>query len=112
MEVRMKFIFTIRKIFNRFLLKKCELNESEWRLQSQESFLKGMKLIKKEYKKYSDTWDHDHCAFCFDKFFEAPGYLHEGYATEDEYYWICETCFHDFKERFEWVIVEDSDDEC
>lgn len=27
--------------------------------------------------------DHDHCAFCWDKFAEYDGCLHEGYCTED-----------------------------
>ena len=31
--------------------------------------------------------------------------LHEGYCTLDEYHWIGDKCFNDFKELFEWRIV-------
>jgi hypothetical protein len=37
--------------------------------------------------------------------------LHEGYATvafgerSDDYYWICASCFNDFKEQFRWKLV-------
>ena len=48
--------------------------------------------------------DHDHCAFCWDKFAEYDGCLHEGYCTEDGRDWVCEECFNDFKERFQWRV--------
>ena len=48
--------------------------------------------------------DHDHCAFCWDKFAEYDGCLHEGYCTEDCYDWICDACFNDLKECFRWRV--------
>ena len=80
----------------------------DWRLQGQEKYLKGVTLHRKRYQRYSNTWDHDHCAFCWAEFAEAdliPDALHEGYATADNYYWVCENCFEDFKERFGWREV-------
>jgi hypothetical protein len=32
--------------------------------------------------------------------------LQEGYATEDNYRWICEECFEDFKDLFDWKVMQ------
>ncbi len=69
----------------------------------------GIDLCWKTYQRYSQTWDHDHCEFCGAKFAESaqiPDALHAGYATLDEYRWVCEVCFGDFRERFGWNVVE------
>ena len=83
------------------------INNSDWRLQGQEKYLKGVTLYFKKYTKYRDNWDHDHCEFCRAKFSieDHPGGLDEGYATKDNYYWICRRCFGDFKGIFRWKIV-------
>jgi hypothetical protein len=80
---------------------------SDWRLQGQEEYLTGIVLVKKRYRKYREDWDHDHCEFCWQKFSESPGDLHVGYTTEDEYRWICETCYQDFREQFRWTLKEE-----
>jgi len=80
---------------------------SDWRLQGQEEYLTGVRLRKKRYRKRSEDWEHDHCEFCWRKFSERPGDLNEGYATEDEYRWICENCYEDFKEQFQWTVIEE-----
>ena len=51
--------------------------------------------------------DHDHCAFCWEKFAEYDGCQREGYCTEDRMYWICRVCFNDFREHFGWRIQVD-----
>jgi hypothetical protein len=82
--------------------------ENDWRLTNQQSYLKGVTLIWRKYRRYSDTWDHDHCEFCWEKFMDIgdPEVLREGYATEDDYRWICEQCFEDFKDIFNWKIIQ------
>jgi hypothetical protein len=86
--------------------------EDDWRLSeedSKENFLFGKPLCWKKYKRYSEKWDHDHCSFCWEKFTEPdyiPEALHQGYTTLDDYYWICESCFNDFKERFAWTLIK------
>lgn len=75
----------------------------DWREQGQESYLSGLEFRKKQYKRFSETWEHDHCEFCNSKFCEPQDgldCLHEGYATEDNYRWICEDCFIEFKEKY------------
>lgn len=74
----------------------------DWREQGQETYLSGLEFWKKEYKKFNDSWEHDHCEFCNSKFCEPQAEsdcLHGGYATKDNYRWICEDCFAFFKEK-------------
>jgi len=61
-------------------------------------------------------WDHDHCDFCWATFMSSevaandPEILGAGYTvagTERSTLWICATCFDDFRERFEWIVVSD-----
>ena len=83
-------------------------DKSDWRLTNQEKYLKGVSLKLEKYKGYRDGWDRDHCQFCWKKFSESPGetVLYQGYATEDNYRWICIQCFEDFKDLFKWNIKE------
>jgi hypothetical protein len=85
------------------------VDRSDWRLTNQEAYLKGATLVRRRYRRYAKNadWDHDHCEFCWAKFMmeDHPDVLHEGYATLDDYHWICPACFEDFKEQFEWVLT-------
>ncbi len=87
-------------------------HDDDWRIRGQENYLKGAALHWSRYKQPSETWDHDHCAFCWARFAEEKaGYndaQQHGYTTEDDYHWICKTCFNDFKDRFEWLVVEET----
>jgi hypothetical protein len=93
--------------------------EDEWRLTDQEDYLQGITLVRRTYRQWSETWDHDHCQFCWAKFMprgveppegdEEP--IHrEGYTNvdvtgqQDHYWWICEECFEDFADRFAWTV--------
>ena len=76
----------------------------DWRRQGQELNLTGAKFYFRTYKPYRIGWDHDHCAFCSDKFSQNKTDHTEGYCTIDEYYWICSECYHDFKDEFKWEI--------
>jgi len=79
---------------------------NDWRLQGQEKYLQGKRLTFQKYERYSETWDHDHCEFCGAKFQVNDGDYDEGYATMDRYHWVCPDCFNDFKEKFEWEVVD------
>lgn len=87
--------------------------ESDWRLRGQEQYLQGVTLVRRKYRRYAKNpeWDHDHCEFCFAKFMveDLAAALHEGYATLDDYHWICGTCFEEFRERFSWSLVAAAD---
>jgi hypothetical protein len=100
--------------------------DADWRLMGQEAYLLGVELVRKPYRAPSDTWEHDHCSFCWAKFMdpahsaehaaavaEDPDLLIEGYTTTDThpmgagYYWVCPACFDDFHERFCWHVADD-----
>ncbi len=81
----------------------------DWRLQGQEKYLQGVSLSRKKYTKYNDTWTHDHCEFCWKTFSENTEDTNEGYVTADNYRWICDDCFKDFKAMFKWTILEESE---
>lgn len=78
---------------------------NDWRRQGQERFLYGVRLTVQAYAPYRVGWDHDHCAFCGRKFSLAQDDLHEGYATDDRYHWVCESCHEDFKAEYRWIQV-------
>ena len=86
-------------------------DKSDWRLQGQEKYLWGVTLVHRRYRRYSKdpNCDHDHCEFCWAKFMveNFPDVLHQGYTTKDGYRWICEQCFADFKDMFEWQVVDE-----
>lgn len=77
----------------------------DWRLTNQMEYLYRVKLKKAEFHPTPKN-DHEHCEFCWEKFGPWEDALQIGYCTLDEYYWICEPCFADFKEKFEWQVEE------
>jgi hypothetical protein len=90
-----------------YLQKSDNRQQEDWRLQGQKEDLHRVKLYWRRYTRYSPTWDHDHCRFCWAKFMveDYPDVLHDGYSTEDQYHWVCATCFEDFKEKFQWDVA-------
>ena len=75
-------------------------DKPDWRISNQSNYLNGVKLIYCKYEIYNEHWDHDHCSFCWEKFVEG---IH-GYCTLDKYHWICQDCYNDFKEKFNWDL--------
>ena len=76
----------------------------DWRLQGQENYLFSKKLVFKNYSDRATNYEHDYCEFCGNKFSELiPECLKSGYTTENNYHWICNKCFNDFKDKFEWT---------
>src|SRR5262249_20729812 len=86
--------------------KHCGL-EFDWRL-SDKDYLRGATLHWEDYMAPSETWDHDHCAMCWQKFMEAelPGVEQAGYVTytSEQQWWICRRCFEDLGEEMGWRI--------
>lgn len=76
------------------------INKNDWRLTNQDNYLKNVKLIK---SKYTLKVGHEHCAFCWYKFKQDSDI---GYCTLDKYHWICECCYNDFEEMFNWELIE------
>lgn len=84
------------------------MTEDDWRLNGQEHMV-GLTLFRRQWRQSRPHWDHDHCEFCLAKFGAADEdkALSEGYTTDDEYRWVCNVCFSDFKDQFKWTIVEE-----
>ena len=61
------------------------------------------------YRRYRQGWKHDHCEFCGSKLSLSEGDLDRGYVTSDDYHWVCESCFADFRDEFEWVVGPEDD---
>ena len=88
--------------------------KDDWRRMGQEDYLTGVRLYHIPFAPLSEQWDHEHCVFCWDKFFLHPDYpefLREGYCTEKvnsrDAHWICPQCFRDFREEFGWTVEEE-----
>ena len=95
--------------------------EDDWRLSGNEGLFRGAVFTRQAYRRWSPEWDHDHCPFCWASFSEADsagdieGALYEGYSTagppadpQDDYYWVCPSCFDDFREHLEWSVCADA----
>lgn len=79
---------------------------NDWRLNGQQKYLNHVKLkhIKFSNLQY-DKSNHEHCEFCLEKISIFSDCIHEAYCTEDEYHWICDDCYNDFKDIFDWKII-------
>ena len=70
----------------------------------QDKYLKEIKLKFSQFN--GSIREHDHCEFCFAKFSNNENDLHQGYCSLDKYHWICEMCYNDFKDYFQWKVVK------
>lgn len=75
------------------------IEENDWRIQGQESFLYDKTFYKHLFKERSGKDDHAHCSFCWAKF-DCSEISQAGLSTLDDEYWVCEECFTDFQERY------------
>lgn len=90
------------------------MKEDDWRLSATPAALRkeafrGISLYKIPFSPVSEQKDHEHCVFCWDKFYCQEGFLLEGYCTapqnEEGADWICPECYRDFQEMFCWNLV-------
>lgn len=72
--------------------------KNDWRIQDQDSYLKGKTFYFHKYEPIGYHWDHEHCAFCWKKI--GTGGIKEAYSTLDDSRWVCEECFVDLKKLF------------
>lgn len=64
----------------------------------------GARWTLREYQPSRGGGDHDHCEYCGAKLSALPGDLQRGYVTSDDYHWICEPCFADFRDELGWAV--------
>lgn len=75
--------------------------KDDWRITDQEDYLMNTVFFKANFNEKAKR-EHEHCCFCWEKFSKTD--LNEGFCTIDGKYWVCETCFNDFKERFKFEL--------
>ena len=84
------------------------ITHDDWRLRGQEEYLFNKSFIHTKYIA-SKGYLHKHCEFCWHKFMEncdgVKNCSNEGYCTEDGLYWVCESCFNDFKDTLDFVLI-------
>lgn len=78
---------------------------SDWRLNGQKKYLFRKKLKRTAFAPSMQN-DHAHCSFCWEKFGLCEGMSKMGYKTIVGNWWICDQCFQDFKDEFEWTCTE------
>jgi hypothetical protein len=78
------------------------IKNNDWRLIDQDEYLFEKDLFHIPYHWYQSDWDHDHCEFCNEN---IDATTPPAYCTTDYYYWICEECFSDFKDMFNWTVI-------
>lgn len=83
------------------------VSDDDWRLQGQEHYSLRAAFKLRPWASVDPHWDHDHCEFCGTTLAgpEILDALHEGYATEDLYRWVCPQCFADMRERFQLKLL-------
>ena len=89
------------------------IEKDDWRLVAgpvigNEEAFKNIPLYYIPFQPLSENWDHEHCAFCWAKFYLHEECLQEGYCTRPQNSrdadWICPECYEDFKEMFGWTL--------
>jgi len=86
--------------------------EDQWRIDNARH-VRVWRLQFQRYTRWSESWDHDHCAACWATFAELdePDVQHAGYATREDYPkgarydWVCVKCFNDLREEMGWKAV-------
>ena len=90
------------------------IEKDDWRLSGgplagDEELIMDATLYYIPFTQFSESWDHEHCAFCFACIGENAEDLHSGYYTFgleiSKQEWICEKCFKDFSPLFKWRII-------
>ena len=81
------------------------INCDDWRLQGQERYMMNLMF---HYAVFPiEKKDHAHCEFCWQKIGYWDDTIKYGYESFDGYRWVCEQCFHDFKEMVHLIEYED-----
>lgn len=83
--------------------------KDDWRERGQEEYLSGLTFSFCRYTPFSETWEHDHCEYCYKKIYTEiiDDYCTDkGYCSDDKRIWICLECFNDFKEKHR--LIENS----
>lgn len=86
-----------------------KIKSDDWRLRGQNEYMANMKFHYTKFLPPHYGSLHTHCEFCWHKFMKKSEGIEDcssyGYCSSDGKYWVCEECFHDFKELFNWELI-------
>jgi hypothetical protein len=84
------------------------IDKDDWQLSfgKEPSFYSQCTWSLKKWTKTRSHWDHDHCEFCWQKIsdMDSSDIQPEGWSDDEETYWVCKSCFEDFKEMYQWNV--------
>lgn len=82
-----------------------------------EERFRGAIFVRRIYAPSSPEWEHEHCELCGAEIVERGSHwdtadaVYEGYSTPgpteapmEDWYWVCPSCFEDFRERLGWTL--------
>ncbi len=78
--------------------------EIETRLSEQLKYMSDIQFQRKSVGACAK--EGSKCEFCGERMVADQKIAKPGYAGEDEQYWVCDTCFGDFKDMFGWSMLE------
>lgn len=78
------------------------MEQRDWRLDAPDAEQLMNAVLHRETFLPHGSWDHEHCALCWEKISQYEGDQHEGYVTADGLRWVCEDCFLELRMRFQW----------
>ena len=78
----------------------------DWRIMGQEGYLTDKLLQHRKFDRKLCVLDFDQCNFCYEIFDRNPEAPLTAYYEPIGKYWICEECYNDFKEHFNWTVEE------
>lgn len=81
----------------------------DWRIMGQEGYLMGKSLQYRKFRKELCHEDYDQCDFCWECFDRDNSTPMHAYFVPEERLWICERCYKDFREHFQWTVEEIDD---
>ena len=76
------------------------------RIMGQEGYLKNKRLQHRKFNRLLYFEDFGQCGFCYDDFRENTSGPPMAYYEPITKHWICECCYNDFKDHFEWNVEE------
>ena len=84
-------------------------NSQDWRLEDYDGYLDG-ETFRLENFVSTDTDDHEHCAFCWQKITDLkiedcdPNGYHLITPKAGQPNWVCKQCFNDFKDKLNFKL--------
>jgi len=85
--------------------------EDDWRLLvGYDSGVNNLDFQHRLFDRTISIEDFDLCEYCHKSFDEDEKHPIHAYYCQRRHFWVCETCFQDFKDHFGWTAEELNED--